>query len=69
MIRFYSTMVRNVERHSIKGDFKGHAIMLCHCLEKANVEKGNRVAVMFLFPTSFHGIVKAKVPAELRDFV
>lgn len=43
--------------------------MLGYYLEKADVEKGNRVAVMFLFPTSFHSILKTQVPEELRDFV
>lgn len=56
-------------RHPLKGDFKGHAIMLCYCPEKADVEKGNRVAIMVLFPTSFHGILKTQVPEELRNFV
>lgn len=32
--------------------------MLCYCLEKADVEKDNGVAIMVLFPTSFHGVLK-----------
>lgn len=43
--------------------------MLGCCLEKADVEKGNRVAILFLFPASFHGILKTQVPAELNNFV